>query len=92
VASSPEPIGNIAAIISEIMEPGTARQKVEIADLFKAYATTCRKLGKRPVSPGEFSSALQRLCDEIGIKVAHKGEHVYLMKVRLRESEASASR
>jgi hypothetical protein len=92
VASSPEPTGNVATIISEIMEPGTARQKVEIADLFKACAATCRKLGKHPVSPGDFSSALQRLCDEIGIKVAHKGERVYLMKVRLREVEASVGR
>jgi hypothetical protein len=92
VASSLEPIGNVATIISTIMEPGTGRQKIEIAEIFKAYAQACRQQGKRPVSPEEFSGALQRLCESLAIKVSHKGGHVYLMKVWLKEIEASATR
>jgi hypothetical protein len=44
------------------------------------------------VKAEEFSGALQRLCESLDIKVSHKGEHVYLMRVRLKEIEASATR
>jgi hypothetical protein len=90
VTSRSDPAGNVAAIMAEVMEPGKARDKTEIADLFKAYAQACREQGKRPVPPEDFSGAVQRLCGELGIKVTHRGEHVYLTKVRLKEIEASA--
>ena len=88
VTSRSEPIGNVATIMAEIMKPGTAREKAEIADLFKAYAEACRQQGKRPAPPEEFSRAMQQLCEEIGIKITRKGDHVYLIKVRLKETEA----
>jgi hypothetical protein len=80
----------VTTIVAEIIELGTAREKIEIADLFKAYAQVCRQQGKRPLPPEEFSGALQTICGETGIKVSHKGDHVYLTKVRLKEIAASA--
>jgi hypothetical protein len=76
--------------MADIFEPD--KGKVEFADAYKAYVRECRLQGRRPVSAEDFGGALKRLCDETGIKVSHKGQHVYLMKVRLREVEASASR
>jgi hypothetical protein len=76
--------------MAEIIEPGAARDRVEIADLYKAYAQTCRLEEKRAVSAEEFSRAVQRLCEELDIKVTRKGEHVCLMKVRLREMDSVA--
>jgi hypothetical protein len=90
IASRAEPVGSVTAIMADLFEPD--KGKVEFADAFKAYVLECRLQGKRQVSAEDFGGALQRLCDEIGIKVTHKGDHVYLMKVRLREIEASASR
>jgi hypothetical protein len=89
IASRSDPAGNVATIMASVLEPGKARDKAELADIFKAYALKCRQQGKRPVPPEEFSGALQRLCKELGIKVSHKGEHVYLVKVRLKEITAS---
>jgi hypothetical protein len=90
IASSAEPYGSVPAIMAGVMEPGNARDKAELADLYKAYSQVCRLQGKRPLPPQEFSDALQRLCTELGIRVSHKGEHVYLMKVRLKNVVASA--
>lgn len=91
IASRADPAGNVATIMASVLEPGKARDKAELAEIFKAYAQVCRQQGKRPVPPEEFSAALQRLCGELSIKVTHKGEHVYLMKVRL-NLQAAASR
>ena len=84
VTSSAQPTGNVPAILAEVMEPGTAKDRIEIADIFMAYATKCRDQGKRPVSPEEFSGQLMRLCNTIGIETASKGENDYLLRVRLK--------
>jgi hypothetical protein len=59
---------NVATVMAEVMQPGTARDKAEFADLFKAYAQVRRQQGKRPLPPEEFSDALQRFCNKLGIK------------------------
>jgi hypothetical protein len=40
--------------------------------------------GKRPAPPEELSVAIHTICVKLGIKVTHKDEHLYLMKVRLK--------
>ena len=72
--------------MAEILEPG--RGKVEFAEAFKAYAAAYRMHGKRPVPPEDFSLALKRLCRSSGINLKADGDHVYLIKVRLKETEA----
>jgi hypothetical protein len=89
VTCRPDPFGNVATIVAKIIEPGTAREKIEIADLLRAYEQACRQQGKRPVSPEEFSGALKTICDEIGIKAARKGEHVFLTRVQLKNQDSA---
>ena len=81
IASSPEPIGSVAAIMAEIMEP--SRGRVEFAEAYRAYVLVCRLQSKRPVSPEDYSSALRRLCESSGIELKSNGEHVYLLRVRI---------
>ena len=80
--ASAEPVGNVAAIMAEIMEPG--RGKVEFAEAYRAYVSVCRQESKRPASPEIYSSALSRLCESSGIELMSSGEHVYLLQVRIR--------
>ena len=56
IASRPDPVGSVAVIMAEIMEPG--RGKVEIADLFAAYAEACEASGKGPSRQMTSRSAL----------------------------------
>jgi hypothetical protein len=81
IAANPAPIGNVLTIMADLLEPGTGR--IELAEAYAAYAAACRGQGKRAVTPEEFSTPLQRLCDGTGIEVKAKGELVYLHSVRL---------
>jgi hypothetical protein len=78
----------VPTITAELLEIG--RGKVEIEEAFKAYALVCKDRGKRPVSPEIFAADVKKLCLASGIRIEAKGDRVYLMKVRLREIEASA--
>ncbi len=82
IASTAGPQGSVAAIMAEIMEPG--RGKVEFAEAYKAYVKLCRQRSKRPVPPEDYSSALRQLCDACGVKLQSSGEHVYLLRVRIK--------
>jgi hypothetical protein len=82
IASTAGPQGSVAAIMAEIMEPG--RGKVEFAEAYKAYVKLCRQRNKRPVPPEDYGSALRRLCDACGVKLQSSGEHVYLLRVRIK--------
>ncbi len=86
IASSAEPVGNVAAIMAEIMEPG--RGKVEFEEAYRAYATVCRQRRKRPVLPEDYSDALSRLCRSSGIALKDDGKGVYLLRVKLTLPEA----
>jgi hypothetical protein len=90
IASRSDPLGNVALIITEVMEPG--RGKVEIAEAFKAYAEECRNQGKTPVSVGVFTDALERFCQRLGIQIEPDiNGRVYLKKVRLKKIEKKAA-
>ncbi len=71
-------------IMAEIMEPG--RGKVELADVFSAYAETCQAHGKRPISAAEFPAALPDLFKRLGIEIENNAKGVFLLKVRLRKA------
>ena len=81
IASNAEPVGSVAAIMAEIMEPG--RGKVEFADAYKAYVSVCRQRRKKPASPEAYGSALRLLCESSEIELMSSGEHVYLLRVRI---------
>jgi len=53
-------VGSVAEIMADILEPG--RGKVEIADVFTAYAEACEASGKRPIPANEFPAAIAELC------------------------------
>lgn len=82
VASRQHPVGHVATIMSDLMEVGDGR--VEFAEAFTAYAAACKQKGKRVASVDDFSIALKRLCNEIGVKIKSEGQNVYLMRVQLK--------
>ena len=89
IASRADPLGSVALIMAEIMEPG--RERVEIADVFAAYAEACEASGKRPIPSNEFSGAIAELCERIGIEIEDNDKGVFLLKVRLRKSGRKAT-
>jgi hypothetical protein len=84
VASRPVPAGNVAMILADLMEPCAGR--VEFAEAYAGYVGACRSQNKRPVCPDEFSTALQRICREMRIRIENEGEHVFLGGVRVKTS------
>ena len=68
--------------MADIMEPG--RRRVEIADLFSAYADACEARGKRPIPANQFPAEVAALCNQVGIELEDTGDGVYLRKVKLR--------
>jgi hypothetical protein len=85
IASRPHPVGSVAVVMAEIMEPG--RGQVEIADVFAAYAEACKVKGKRPIAANDFPEALGGLCERLGIKIDATDKGVFLLRVRLRKAE-----
>jgi hypothetical protein len=83
VTSRADPVGSVAVIMADILEPG--RGKVEIADVFAAYAEACEASGKRPIPAHEFPAALAGLCQRLGIEIEGTGKGVFLLKVRLKK-------
>ena len=75
IASRPDPVGSVAMIMAEIMEPG--RGKVEIADVFAAYSEACQASGKRPIPANEFPAAIAALCERLGIQIEANGKGVF---------------
>lgn len=89
IASRADPLGSVALIMAEIMEAG--REKVEIADVFAAYAEACEASGKRPIPANEFSGAIAELCERMGIEIEDNDKGLFLLKVRLRKSGRKAT-
>jgi hypothetical protein len=83
VTSRADPVGSVAVIMADILEPG--RGKVEIADVFAAYAEACEASGKRPIPANEFPAAIAELCQRLGIEIEDNEKGVFLLKVRLKK-------
>jgi len=81
ITSRADPVGSVAVIMADILEPG--RGKVEIADVFAAYAEACDASGKRPIPANEFPAALAELCQRLGIEIEDNDKGVFLMRVQL---------
>jgi hypothetical protein len=86
VTSRADPVGSVAVIMADILEPG--RGKVEIADVFAAYAEACEAAGKRPLPAHEFPAAIAELCQRLGVEIEDSEKGVFLLKVRLKRAHA----
>jgi hypothetical protein len=83
VVSRLDPVGSVAVIMADILEPG--RGKVEIADVFAAYAEACEASGKRPIPANEFPAAIAELCQRLGIEIEDNEKGIFLLQVQLSE-------
>jgi len=85
IASRSSPLGGVAEIMAGIIEPG--RGKVELTELFSAYRQGCQAKGKEPIPANEFSGAVAALCKRLGIQIEDDGTGIYLVNVRLKQSD-----
>jgi hypothetical protein len=83
IASQPVPLGNVVEIMADIMAPG--RGKVELADVFAAFAAACEQNGKRPVPASDFPEALFALCAQLNIQIEATDKGVFLLKIKIRK-------
>jgi hypothetical protein len=65
------------------------RAKVEIADVFAAYADACEASGKRPIPANEFPAAIAALCERLRIKIEDTAQGVFLRRMRIRQKTAT---
>jgi hypothetical protein len=86
VAANNEPrAGSIPTIMIAALEPA-AGKRVELEEVFAAYANACQVEGTRAVPPGQFVDPLKKFCKAAGIRFKEEFGHVYLMDVRLSPS------
>jgi hypothetical protein len=79
-------------IVSGLLEPGTARSKLGVVELYKAYASTCATVGKRPIAPAEFPAALAPICEACSITIRDDGAAgIFLLKVRIKQPDKQAA-
>jgi hypothetical protein len=91
IASEAAPFGNVAEILGEALET-SARGKLELAPVFRAYSDACRTQGKRSVSQDRFVDDLTAFCRDNGIAMTGDDTGIYLRKVRLKASAKEAKR
>ena len=86
ITSQREPFVNVIDIVATVMEPGSGC-KVEIKEAYFAYARVCKEQGKKPFPPDKFAAEIKRFCKEAHVKI-HAEEHgIYLLNVRLKQSD-----
>ncbi len=85
VASEAAPLGNVLEAMTQILEPGGARDRVALADLHAAYTVACQLKGKQPVLMAAFVEALAEICEKLGIATQAAGKDVFLLKVKLNQ-------
>lgn len=88
IASEVAPFGNVAEILGEALET-SARGKLELAPVFRAYSDACRTQGKRSVSQDRFVDDLTAFCRDTGIAMTGDDTGIYLRKVRLKRASVA---
>ena len=92
VASEAVPVGSVVQIVRDLIDPGAARAKLGVVELYKAYAATCAESGKRPIAPAEFPAALAPICEACGITIRDDGAPgIFLLKVKLKQPVKQAA-
>jgi hypothetical protein len=82
VSGSARPAGSISKILSAVLEPAKGC-RVELEEIFAAYAGECARKGLPSLRPQEFVEPLKRFCETCRIKTKIVDGKVYLMDVRL---------
>ncbi len=87
ITSRSSPLGSVAEIMAEIMEPGSG--KVELMELFSSYREGCQAKGKEPIPVNEFPAVMAALCKRLGIQTEDDGTGIYLLNVSLKRPETA---
>ena len=82
-AFTAHPIGNVARIVSPMIEREPANSQICIVKLYRAYKTICAADGKCPVDPDNFAAAIALICTKDGLKIYDDGSNIFLLKVSI---------
>jgi hypothetical protein len=82
--------GSVPELLADLLEPANGG-RVEIEDAYRAYAGRCKAMGKRSAAPEQFIEPLQAFCREFRIESEQGRGRVYLLGVRLMQSDDIAS-
>jgi hypothetical protein len=81
-STSALPVGSAPELLTDLLKPAVG-QRVEIEEVYRAFAVRCRAIGKRPVTPEQFVEPLQVFCRECRIESEQQRGRVHLVGVRL---------
>lgn len=88
VSVSSTPVVSVKRVLGELLERSEG-ERVEIADLGKAYRSACRAENKPAATMEQFQKEIDAFCKAIGLKRKTIKGHLYLLNVRLIERPAS---
>jgi hypothetical protein len=84
VVALPNPThGRVSRFVAEQLEPAS-RGKIEVVDLYKAYASWCERVALQAFDVNEFGDQLQQALEIAGITTKAQRDKVYLVGVGLR--------
>ena len=87
VADQSKPSGSeltmVAALLTDLLEPGSKHDRVALEDSYRAYATECRNRQREPLAPNEFIDPLHEFCKTCGIATSVSNQTIYLLGVTI---------
>lgn len=87
VTSQPKPSASastaVAALLTDLLEPGNRRDRVALEDAYRAYAAACRQRGMEPLAPNDFLDPVHTFCKACGIATSVSDDNIYLLGVTI---------
>jgi hypothetical protein len=85
-SSTKQPLGAVLDFLHDAIKAGT---RTEMAEAYIAYVAWCKSKSLRPMDVADFSDAMEKECQDCGIRISVDGDHQYLMGVQLLVQKAS---
>jgi hypothetical protein len=79
----------VAAILTDLLEPATRRDRVSLEEIYMAYVERSKVHNMKYLEPNAFLDPLQRFCKLCGIQTSVTGKSIYLLGVVLNRSSAA---
>jgi hypothetical protein len=80
---APEAKPNVLGVLADVVAPADRRKRLEIADVFAAYAAACKARGAEVASADVFGTQAKAFTDAAGIRVLASGGKLFWCGVKL---------
>jgi hypothetical protein len=73
----------VSALLTDLLEPGTRRDRAALEDVYRAYAAECRTRNFQPLPPNDFLDPVHAFCKACGIATSVSNQSIHLLGVTI---------